>query len=231
MRAKDLKNLTVLVTAGPTRERLDPVRYISNFSSGKMGYAIAENALARGADVILVSGPVSIEPPRGAKLIKVESTLDLLREMTSLAPKSDIVIQSAAPSDYRPAYFSETKIKKQPGSGEDLVIRMVENPDVAATIGKDKRDDQIFVAFAAETNDGIKNARDKMLRKNADMIILNDVTKAGAGFGVDTNIATIITKDHIHELEIMPKLQLAVVILDNALSLLEKKRKSSDRHE
>jgi phosphopantothenoylcysteine decarboxylase/phosphopantothenate--cysteine ligase len=224
MRAKDLKNLTVLVTAGPTRERLDPVRYISNFSSGKMGYAIAENALARGASVILVSGPVSLKPPAGAELVKVESTLDLLREMTRLAPKSDIVIQSAAPSDYRPAVFSQTKIKKQ--AGDDMVIRMVENPDVAATIGKDKREDQIFVVFAAETNDGIKNARGKMLRKNADMVVLNDVTKPGAGFGVDTNIATIITKSDITELEIMPKAQLAGVILDNARSLLEKVKKS-----
>ncbi len=229
MRAKDLKNLTVLVTAGPTRERLDPVRYISNFSSGKMGYAIAENAIERGADVILVSGPVSIEPPKGVKLVKVESTLDLLREMTKLAPKSDLVIQSAAPSDYRPALFSETKMKKQDGS--DMVIRMVENPDVAAAIGKSKREDQVFVAFAAETNDGVKNAREKMLRKNADMVVLNDVTKPGAGFGVDTNIATIITIDDLHELEIMPKAELAGVILDNALSLLNQKKQRRDRDE
>ena len=220
---KDLSGLKVVVTAGPTRERLDPVRYISNFSSGKMGYAIAEAAVKKGAEVVLISGPVSIEAPQDVKIVNIESTRDLLREMQNYAKDSDIVIQAAAPADYRPADYSEKKIKKQ--SGEEMVVRMVENPDVAATIGKEKRTDQVFVIFAAETNDASQNARGKLSRKNADMAVLNDVTKPGAGFNVDTNIATLITFDGERELPIMSKVELAQIILETALELLEKKAK------
>ncbi len=220
MREEDLKNKTVLVTAGPTRERLDPVRYLSNFSSGKMGYAIAQNALERGARVVLISGPVSIEPPQGAQIVHIESTLDLLDAMLRHAPECDIAVQAAAPADYRPAQVSPVKLKKQ--AGAHMTIQLVENPDVAAAVGKIKREDQVFVAFAAETNDLVENAASKMRRKNADMIVANDVTRPGAGFGTETNIATIITKDGPKEYGLMPKSELAGLILDTALELLSR---------
>lgn len=216
-----LAGKTVLVSAGPTRELLDPVRYISNFSSGKMGYAIAKRALEMGAQVILVSGPVSIAAPEGAKLVPIQSTLDLLDAMQTYAPKADIVIQSAAPADYRPKTVSDQKIKKIDGG--NLVIELVENPDVAATIGKNKRDDQIFVVFAAETQNLLENAAGKLRRKNADFIVANDVSKPGAGFHVDTNIATILTETDRQEYPLMQKEALAQIILEKAAQLLEDK--------
>ncbi len=217
MPTRDLENLNILITAGPTREKLDPVRFISNFSSGKMGYAIAQKALERGANVRLISGPVTVTAPEGAKVISIESTLDLLDAALANAPWADIVIQSAAPADYRPETVAPQKMKKS--GGEGLTIKLVENPDVAATIGKNKRADQIFCVFAAETENGEANARGKMQRKNADMIVLNDVTKPGAGFLVDTNIATIITRDKKTDYPMMAKSDLADIILTTALEL------------
>lgn len=216
-----LTGRTVVVTAGPTRERLDPVRYISNFSSGKMGYSIAKAALDMGARVILISGPVSIPVPEGAEKVDIESTLDLLDAALKFAPEADIVIQSAAPADYRPESVSPVKMKKK--GGDDMVIRLVENPDVAATIGKNKRDDQVFVVFAAETNDVIDNAKGKLMKKNADMIVANDVTKPGAGFNVDTNIATIMTMEERFDYPLMSKTELAGIIVEKAFELLKGK--------
>lgn len=216
-----LTGRTVVVTAGPTRERLDPVRYISNFSSGKMGYSIAKAALDMGARVILISGPVSIPAPEGAEKVDIESTLDLLDAALKFAPEADIVIQSAAPADYRPESVSPVKMKKK--GGDDMVIRLVENPDVAATIGKNKRDDQVFVVFAAETNDVIDNAKGKLMKKNADMIVANDVTKPGAGFNVDTNIATIMTMEERFDYPLMSKTELAGIIVEKAFELLKGK--------
>lgn len=219
MQQMNLKGKTVLVTAGPTRERIDPVRYLSNFSSGKMGYAIAERALLRGARVLLVTGPVAIAPPDGVQVIAIESALDLLDAMQAHAPQADIVIQAAAVADYRPAQVSGQKIKKKDGGA--MTIELVENPDVAAAVGKNKRGDQVFVVFAAETQNLLENAAAKLRRKNADFIVANDVMKPGAGFGVDTNIATILTPEGKTEYPLMRKEALADVILDRALALLE----------
>ena len=214
---KDMEGLRVMVTAGPSREALDPVRYISNRSSGKMGYAIAQAAQKRGAEVTLLSGPVAIEAPQGVKLVPFTTTQDLLDRASELAQEQDLLIQAAAPADYRAKEIALQKIKKQ--GGEPMTFTLVENPDVAATLGKAKRSGQVFVGFAAETNDVLAHARDKLARKNLDMIVANDVTRPGAGFDVDTNIVTLITKDGQEALPMMSKAEVAQRILDRALAL------------
>lgn len=214
---KDMEGLRVMVTAGPSREALDPVRYISNRSSGKMGYAIAQAAQKRGAEVTLLSGPVAIEAPQGVKLVPFTTTQELLDRASDLAQEQDLLIQAAAPADYRAKEIAPQKIKKQ--SGEPMTFTLVENPDVAATLGKAKRSGQVFVGFAAETNDVLAHARDKLARKNLDMIVANDVTRPGAGFDVDTNIVTLITKDGQEALPMMSKAEVAQQILDRALAL------------
>lgn len=214
---KDMEGLRVMVTAGPSREALDPVRYISNRSSGKMGYAIAQAAQKRGAEVTLLSGPVAIEAPQGVKLVPFTTTQELLDRASELAQEQDLLIQAAAPADYRAKEIAPQKIKKQ--GGEPMTFTLVENPDVAATLGKAKRSGQVFVGFAAETNDVLAHARDKLARKNLDMIVANDVTRPGAGFDVDTNIVTLITKDGQEALPMMSKAEVAQRILDHALAL------------
>lgn len=214
---KDMEGLRVMVTAGPSREALDPVRYISNRSSGKMGYAIAQAAQKRGAEVTLLSGPVAIEVPQGVKLVPFTTTQELLDRTSELAQEQDLLIQAAAPADYRAKEIAPQKIKKQ--GGEPMTFTLVENPDVAATLGKAKRSGQVFVGFAAETNDVLAHARDKLARKNLDMIVANDVTRPGAGFDVDTNIVTLITKDGQEALPMMSKAEVAQRILDRALAL------------
>ena len=214
---KDMEGLRVMVTAGPSREALDPVRYISNRSSGKMGYAIAQAAQKRGAEVTLLSGPVAIEAPQGVKLVPFTTTQELLDRASELAQEQDLLIQAAAPADYRAKEIAPQKIKKQ--GGEPMTFTLVENPDVAATLGKAKRSGQVFVGFAAETNDVLAHARDKLARKNLDMIVANDVTRPGAGFDVDTNIVTLITKDGQEALPMMSKAEVAQRILDSALAL------------
>ena len=214
---KDMEGLRVMVTAGPSREALDPVRYISNRSSGKMGYAIAQAAQKRGAEVTLLSGPVAIEAPLGVKLVPFTTTQELLDRASELAREQDLLIQAAAPADYRAKEVAPQKIKKQ--GGEPMTFTLVENPDVAATLGKAKRSGQVFVGFAAETNDVLAHARDKLARKNLDMIVANDVTRPGAGFDVDTNIVTLITKDGQEALPMMSKAEVAQRILDRALAL------------
>lgn len=214
---KDMEGLRVMVTAGPSREALDPVRYISNRSSGKMGYAIAQAAQKRGAEVTLLSGPVAIEAPQGVKLVPFTTTQELLDRASELAQEQDLLIQAAAPADYRAKEIATQKIKKQ--GGEPMTFTLVENPDVAATLGKAKRSGQVFVGFAAETNDVLAHARDKLARKNLDMIVANDVTRPGAGFDVDTNIVTLITKDGQEALPMMSKAEVAQRILDRALAL------------
>ena len=214
---KDMEGLRVMVTAGPSREALDPVRYISNRSSGKMGYAIAQAAQKRGAEVTLLSGPVAIEAPQGVKLVPFTTTQELLDRASELAQEQDLLIQAAAPADYRAKEVAPQKIKKQ--GGEPMTFTLVENPDVAATLGKAKRSGQVFVGFAAETNDVLAHARDKLARKNLDMIVANDVTRPGAGFDVDTNIVTLITKDGQEALPMMSKAEVARRILDRALAL------------
>ena len=213
----DLEGLRVLVTAGPTREPLDPVRFITNRSSGKMGYAIAEAAQKRGAHVTLVSGPVSIAAPGGVAMVSVQSTEDLLQQMTELAPQQDIIIQAAAPADYRAETVAPQKMKKNGNKG--LTLKLVPTPDVARAVGELKQKDQTLVGFAAETENLADNAQKKLDSKNLDMIVANDVTKPGAGFDVDTNIAMLITRGKQTELPLMSKRALADAILDRVLEL------------
>ena len=217
----DLQGLNVLVTAGPTREPLDPVRYLTNRSSGKMGYAIAQAARKRGANVTLLSGPVSLQAPSGVKLVPFATTMNLLELAKEYAPNQDVIIQAAAPADYRAEAIADKKIKKQ--HGEPFMLHLIENPDVAASIGKEKRDDQIFVGFAAETNDVNEYAREKMKKKNLDMIVANDVTKAGAGFDVDTNIVTMITEKQTISLPLLDKQAVADHILDQISAIRNEK--------
>ena len=208
---KDFEGKKALVTAGPTCEAIDPVRFISNRSTGKMGYAIAEALQKRGADVTLVSGPVSIDAPKGVKVVPIRTTLELYDAVTRLAPDMDIVIQSAAPADYRCETVADQKIKK---SGDALTLKLVPNPDIAKTIGANKKPGQIFVGFAAETENVSENAAGKLVRKNLDMIVANDVTKPGAGFAGDTNIVTMITAGGSTSLPLMSKKDVAHAILD-----------------
>ena len=218
-REKDLAGRTVMVTAGPTVERIDPVRFITNRSTGKMGYAIAEAARDRGARVILVSGPVNLPPLPGVELIKVTNSRELCENVLENGPVSDIVIQAAAPADFTPAHVADKKIKKQPGEG--MSLELVSTTDIAAELGRRKHDGQVLVAFAAETNDVFDNARKKLVRKNADMIVANDVTRPGAGFGTDTNLITIITADDMTELPLMSKRDAADAIIDAAAKFLK----------
>ena len=211
-----MRGLKVLVTAGPTREPIDPVRYITNRSSGKMGYALAEAALQMGAEVTLVSGPVTLTPPAGARVLPVETTEDLLTVMQAEAPAQDIIIQAAAPADYRPREVADQKIKKQ--AGEPFTLVMAETPDVAKAVGKARRADQFIAGFAAETEKLTEHAAEKLERKNLDMIIANDVTRPGAGFDVDTNIITVITKEGSKDYPMMTKKELARVILEEILN-------------
>ena len=213
----DLAGKHVLVTAGPTREMVDPVRFLSNRSSGKMGDAIAEAAARRGARVTLVSGPVALERPRGVETVPVTSTLDLYREVTERAKSADLVIQAAAPADFRPIEAARHKIKK---TGEGMTLQLTPNPDVAAQLGRDKHEGQVLVAFAAETDDLIANARKKLDKKNADMVVANDVTQPGAGFAGDTNRVTLVTRSDARELPLMSKRDVADAILDRALELM-----------
>lgn len=218
-RKNDLQGKRVLVTAGPTREMVDPVRFLSNRSSGKMGYAIAEAAMRRGACVTLVSGPVALEKPKGVETVNITSTLELYAEVTERAQKADLVIQAAAPADFRPMDVAEHKIKK---TGEGMTLELAPNPDIAAQLGKDKHAGQVLVAFAAETDDLLDNARRKLDKKNADMVVANDVTQPGAGFAGDTNRVVLVTRSDARALPLMSKRDVADAILDRALELMNR---------
>jgi len=215
--SSDLAGLKVLVTAGATRERLDPVRYMTNDSSGKMGFAIAEAARARGAEVTAVYGSVTAQVPAGIRRIQIESAQELYDVMMREAPEQDIIIQAAAVCDYRFEKTAKSKIKK--AEGEALTLTLAENPDVAKAVGAIKKKGQTLVGFAAETDNVRKNAAEKLKNKNLDMIVANDVTMPGAGFNVDTNVASIITKDGIEEEPLMTKRKLADKILDKIVEL------------
>ena len=214
---KDMEGLRVLVTAGPTVERIDPVRYLTNDSSGKMGYALAEAAQKRGAEVTLVSGPVHIPAPAGVRILPVTSTMSLYETMMAECEAQDVIVQAAAPADYRVEQVADQKIKKQ--SGEPLVLTLVENPDIARAVGQRKQPGQILVGFAAETQNVLDNAQAKLAKKNLDLIVANDVTAEGAGFGVDTNIVTLVTADAVEALPKLTKREVADRIWDKALSL------------
>ncbi len=215
---QDMQGLNVLVTAGPTREKLDPVRFLSNHSSGRMGYAIAEAARRRGAQVTLITGPTSIEKP-DVDVVSIQSTKELYDAMMLRAKKQDIIIQAAAPADFTPLSVSDEKIKKQ---GRDtLQLSLMSTPDVAKAVGEEKQPGQILIGFAAETENLLDNARAKLAKKNLDMIVLNDVTQPGAGFGVDTNIVTFVTQTTLEALPKMSKAEVADRLLSRALLLKE----------
>ena len=217
---KDLLGKKIMITAGPTVESIDPVRYLTNRSTGKMGYAFAKMAANRGADVTLVSGPTNIEPPSNIKkLIKVQSAKDMYDAIIDNFDENQVIIKSAAVADYKPKNYSDKKIKK---SNDDLIIELDRNKDIAYELGKIKKN-KILVGFAAETNDLIENAKGKISKKNLDFIVANDLTESGAGFGTDTNIVKIIDKDgNIAKYPQMKKDEVADVILDKVKSLLEK---------
>ena len=215
---KDLQGLRVLITAGATRERLDPVRFLTNDSSGKMGFALAEAARDRGAEVTVVCGSVSVPVPEGVRILRIESALELYEAMMQNCAGQDIIIQAAAVADYRFKEIRNEKMKKQAGQA-CLTLELVENPDIARAVGEQKRPGQILIGFAAETEHLLENAANKLAKKNLDMIVANDVTRAGAGFNVDTNIATLITRDGQTEMPLQTKRSLAEAILDKAKSL------------
>lgn len=218
---QDMAGMKVLVTAGATRERLDPVRYMTNDSSGKMGFAVAEEAARRGANVTVVAGSVTAPIPAGCEVVRVESTQDLYDAVTARAPEMDVVIQAAAPADYRFATTYTEKHKKA-HDGQPFVIELVENPDIAAAVGAMKKPGQTLVGFAAETENLHENARKKLAKKNLDLIVANDVSQPGAGFNVDTNIATLITASGLVECPLRTKKELAVDILDKVMELRSK---------
>jgi phosphopantothenoylcysteine decarboxylase / phosphopantothenate---cysteine ligase len=207
----------VLITAGPTREAIDPVRYISNHSSGKMGYAIAQAAFQRGADITLVSGPVNLKKPDNIKVIDVLSADEMYGSVMQNYESNDVLIMVAAVADYRCAAIADKKIKK---TGNEMTLELIKNPDIARELGKIKGN-RILVGFSAETHELVTNAVSKLQAKNMDMIVANDVTAEGAGFGVDTNIVKIIRKDgEINELPLMSKLEVANQILDEIIKLI-----------
>lgn len=217
-----LSGKTVLISAGPTQEAMDPVRFISNHSSGKQGYAIAKAAKAMGANVILVSGPVQLEKIEGIQTIDVTSALDMFEAIKQNADKADYIIMAAAVSDYRPENIAEHKIKK---SDDTIEMTFVKNPDILAYLGQCKTKKQIICGFAMETQDLDKNAKEKLEKKNCDMLIANNLFVSGAGFQTDTNIVSLLTKDSIEHLPKLSKEKLGQKILETMMKIEEGKTK------
>ncbi|MDF2440440.1 MAG: phosphopantothenoylcysteine decarboxylase / phosphopantothenate---cysteine ligase [Abditibacteriota bacterium] len=215
---RDLVGLKVLVTAGPTREPLDPVRYLSNRSSGRMGFALAEEAATRGAKVLLVAGPCPIATPRDVQRIDVQSALEMRDAVLQAWPRCDVLIGAAAPADFRAAEVASQKIKKRGGTGE-LELRLISNPDIVREAAAQKRQDQIVVAFAAETQNLLDEARRKMQDKGADAIVANDVSQADAGFDVETNRVTWLSTTQHEEWPLLSKREVASKIWDKVLGL------------
>ena len=213
---QDLKGHKVLITAGPTQESIDPVRYITNHSSGKMGYAIAKMARLRGADVTLVSGPVNIKPFTGINLVPVKSAADMFDAVTDLSPEADVVIMCSAVADYTPAVYSDQKVKKHDG---ELSIELTRTQDILGWLGEHKRDEQTLVGFSMETENLIDNSRAKLIKKHADLICANSISDNTTGFAVDTNQVTLITKDEVKELPLCSKEETADKILDYIVTL------------
>lgn len=211
---KDMKGLKVLVTAGPTQEAIDPVRYITNHSSGKMGYAIAKMAMLRGADVTLVSGRTALTPPPFVRVVPVVTARDMYEAVTSVSQEQDIIIKAAAVADYRPASVSDEKIKKK---DDDMSIALERTDDILKYLGEHKPDGQFLCGFSMETENMIGNSRVKLTRKNLDMVAANNVKMAGAGFQGDTNVLTLITQDEEVSLPLMSKEDAAGKILDKIL--------------
>ena len=211
---KDLVGKKVLVTAGPTQEPVDPVRFITNHSTGKMGYAIAENCMRRGAEVTLVSGPVQIAPPLCVRLIPVVTAADMASAVKECYQEQDIIIKTAAVADYRPAHPADEKVKKKDA---ESVLELERTEDILAYLGAHRRDGQFICGFSMETENMLENSRAKLAKKNVDMIVANNLKVAGAGFGTDTNVVTIITKDDNRQLERMSKAAVAASIVDEIL--------------
>ena len=217
---KDMEGLNVLVTAGPTQEALDPVRYITNHSTGKMGYAIAKAAAMRGAKVTLVSGPVELAPPPFMEVVDVISAEDMFQAVTSRAAKQDIIIKTAAVADYRPAVVATEKVKKKDG---DMSIALERTKDILAYLGANKKENQFLCGFSMETENMLENSITKLVKKNLDMVIANNLKVEGAGFGTNTNVVTIITRKGGEALPLMSKDEVADKILDAIIKEKNKK--------
>ncbi len=213
---KDLSGKKVLVTAGPTQEAIDPVRVITNHSTGRMGYALARAAMLRGADVTLVSGPVSLAPPPFVTVVPVRSADDMFQAVTAVSDQQDIIIKAAAVADYTPVFVSGEKVKKKDG---DMNIPLKRTEDILKYLGEHRREGQFLCGFSMETEHMIENSQKKLFSKHVDMIAANNLKTAGAGFGTDTNVVTLITRDNIEELPIMTKDETAHVILDRILHM------------
>ena len=214
---QDLRGQRVLVTAGPTQEAMDPVRFLSNHSTGKMGYAVAARAAMRGADVTLVSGPTALDTPEGVQRVDIVSARDMYDAVLSRADRQDMIIKAAAVGDYRPAETASEKLKK--GEGE-MTVALARNPDILAELGRRKHPGQLLCGFAMETQNLLDNAADKLRRKNCDMLVANSLRDKGAGFGTDTNVATLLFADGRRETPpLMSKEDLADVILDRLLAM------------
>ena len=213
---KDLKGKKILVTAGPTREAIDPVRYITNHSTGKMGYAIAKTAALRGAEVTLVSGPAEVEPPMFVNFVPVVTAKDMFEAVTSRSDEMDAVIKAAAVADYRPKFVNTEKTKKKDG---DMAIELERTDDILKWLGETKKDSQFLCGFSMETEHMLENSRAKLKKKNLDMIVANNLKVAGAGFGTDTNVVTMIRENREIELPIMSKEEVAGAILDEIFEI------------
>ena len=218
-REKDMAGLHVTVTAGPTQEALDPVRYLTNHSTGRMGYAIAREAMLRGADVTLISGPTALKPVPGVKTVDVVSAKDMFEAVQAALPETDILVKAAAVADYRPVSIAEDKIKKQ---DSDMAIPLERTDDILGWVAEHRHPGLFVCGFSMETRDMIENSWKKLARKHLDMIAANNLKVAGAGFGVDTNVVTILTADGIQELPLMGKDQVAAKLLD---AILERRTK------
>lgn len=214
LKPKDMKGLKVLVTAGPTREKIDPVRYISNHSTGKMGYAIARAAMMRGAEVTLVTGKTDIEPPMGVRTIEIISAADMAEAVKECAGEQDIIVKAAAVADYRPKNIAEEKMKKKDG---ELAIELVRTEDILGFLGAHKKEGQFLCGFSMETENMIENSRRKLEKKNLDLIVANNLKQQGAGFGTDTNIVTLLSKEAAVQLPIMSKEEVADKLFDYIL--------------
>lgn len=213
---KDLAGKKVLVTAGPTREKLDPVRYLSNHSTGKMGYAIAAAAVRRGADVTLVSGVTALQPPAGVRVVSVVSAADMAAAVKSAAQEQDIIVKAAAVADYRPRVTADEKIKKK---DDELSVALMRTEDILAWLGAHRRKGQVLCGFSMETEHLLENSRAKLEKKKIDMIVANNLKQEGAGFGTDTNVVTLLTKDGTEELPLLSKEEVADRLLDKLLTL------------
>lgn len=214
---KDMAGKKVLVTAGPTQEKIDPVRYISNHSTGKMGYAIARAAMMRGADVTLVSGKVSIHPPMGVKVVPIVSAADMAQAVKEAADEQDIIIKAAAVADYRPMVTANEKLKKK---DDEMSVELERTEDILAYLGAHRREGQFLCGFSMETEHMIENSLAKLKKKNIDMIVANNLKQEGAGFGTDTNVVTLLTKDETVELPMMSKEEVADRLLDRIMQLV-----------